>query len=79
MTLKQALLRTGIATLILVLVLGYMMFLVPLDHVIDVRESAVSIGSIAVAFWLMLHSWVKYFANLLARILHDLSKKENQK
>lgn len=61
MSLRQAVFRTIIALLITIFTFIYMGVFIPLDTVLDIRESFIVVGLIIATVVILVHAWISYF------------------
>lgn len=61
MSLRQAVFRTIIALLLALFTLIYTGVFIPLDTVLDIRESFIVVGLIIATVVILVHAWISYF------------------
>lgn len=61
MSLRQAVSRTIIALLLAIFTFIYMGVFIPLDTVLDIRESFIVVGLIIASVVILAHAWISYF------------------
>lgn len=76
MSFKQAMLRTGISTLIFAVSFCYAMLIVPQDGYIDIREAILTVGGMLFAAGYATYSW---FCFLRKKIQHHFDRRAMQK